>query len=57
MCVPTTAGGAAVDEMGERLFLARRLGVEVDEDRVGALLQLASADLVVDARNGQSSSS
>ena len=30
-------GGAAVEMMGERLFLARRLGVDVDHDGVGDL--------------------
>ena len=39
---------APVDEIAERLLLARRLGVEVDDDRVGPVLQPARADLGVD---------
>ena len=34
-------GRAPVDEIAQRLLLARRLGVEVDEDGVGALLETA----------------
>ena len=41
-------GRAPVDEIAERLLLARRLGVEVDEDGVGALLEPAGGELSID---------
>ena len=41
-------GGAPIDEMPHRLLLRRRLGVEVDEDGVGAGLQPARLDLPLD---------
>ena len=41
--------GAAVDEMAERLFLAGRLGVEIDDRRVAADAERTGGELVVDA--------
>ena len=42
------AGNTAIDEISERLLLARRLGVEIDEDDVRPLLELAGRYLVID---------
>ena len=40
---------AAVDEMAERLFLAGRLGVEIDDRRVAADPERAGGELLLDA--------
>ena len=50
--VPTTSADAAVEVIGERLLLARRLGVDVDEDRVGDLAQRRRLERPVDDREG-----
>ena len=44
--------GAAVDEMAHRHFLARRLGMNVDDDGVAADAQRAGAELALDRREG-----
>ena len=41
-------GGAPIDEMPHRFLLRGRLGVEVDEDGVGAGLEPAGLDLPLD---------
>ena len=41
---------AAVDEMAHRLLLARRLGMDVDHDRVGRALERAGGKLALDRR-------
>ena len=41
---------AAVEVMAERLLLARRLGVEVDDDGVGLLAERTGGELAVDRR-------
>ena len=42
------AARAPVDEVAHRLLLAGGLGVEVDQDGVGALLEAAGLDLALD---------
>jgi hypothetical protein len=46
--VPTHEADAAVDEMAERLFLAGRLGVEIDDRRVAAAAQRAGGEFCFD---------
>ncbi len=43
---------AAVDEIGQRLLLARGLGVEVDDDGICRLLELAGLEFAVDGAEG-----
>ena len=48
--------GAAVDEMREAHLLRGRLGMEVDDHRVGLLAERTGGELALAARNGSSSS-
>ena len=50
--VPTDEAGAAVAEIAHRLLLARRLGVHVDDDGVGALPQRTGGQLAIDRGEG-----
>ena len=42
--------GAAVDEMAERLFLADRLGVKIDDRRIAGEAERAGGEFLLDAR-------
>ena len=44
--------GAAVDEMAERLLLAGRLGMDVDDDGIGGLAERAGVELALERREG-----
>ena len=48
VCVPTTTLTRARRGKAERLLLARRLGMEVDQNRVGSLLQAAGGQFRID---------
>ena len=41
---------AAVEIMGKRLLLARRLGVEIDDDGIGLLAERTGGELALDRR-------